>query len=60
MPTYNTYMMRHGEHGVQALLEQIERAEGRRANMNIPLEDRWNALMAIPLAPLPPSAAMAA
>ena len=45
MPDYYEYMTRHGEFGVQAIIEQIERCEGIVANTNIPLEKRWAALM---------------
>ena len=45
MPNFETYVMRHGEYGAQALVEQIERYEGIRARIALPLEERWNALM---------------
>jgi hypothetical protein len=45
MPNYKEFMMRHGEHGVQILVEQIERAEGVIARQQISLEQRWTALM---------------
>jgi len=50
MLDFDRYLMRHGEFGVQAIIEQIERTEGVRHNRIIPLEDRWAALMAIPMA----------
>jgi hypothetical protein len=45
MPNYHQYLMRHGEHGVQALIERIERYEGIRANIILSLEERWAHLM---------------
>ena len=45
MLDFNAYMLRHGEFGVQAIIERIERNEGIRARATLPLEDRWNALM---------------
>ena len=45
MLDFNTYMNRHGEYGVQAIIERIERNEGIRASVAISLEDRWNAVM---------------
>jgi len=44
MLDFDRYLMRHGEFGVQAIIE------GVRHNRIIPLEDRWAALMAIPMA----------
>jgi hypothetical protein len=43
---FETYLARHGEFGVQALIERLERYEGVHACAAISLEDRWNALMA--------------
>ena len=45
MPNYEQFMMRHGEYGVQTIIEQIERIEGIRAHAVQSLEDRWAALM---------------
>jgi len=46
MPNYTEFMMRHGEFGVQALLEQIERQEGVVISQdNLSLEQRWETLM---------------
>jgi len=53
MPDYTKFLMRHGEYGIQDLVERIERYEGIRFNDNMTLEDRWNALMrsaSLPLA----------
>lgn len=52
MADFHRYVARHGEHGVQAIIERLERNEGIRANILLPLEDRWNALMQIPSSPL--------
>lgn len=45
MLDFNAYVSRHGEYGVQAIIERIERFEGIRANVCAPLEDRWNLVM---------------
>jgi hypothetical protein len=45
MLDFDRYVARHGEFGAQALVERLERYEGIRAKFDIPLEDRWNALM---------------
>jgi hypothetical protein len=44
MPNFETYVARHGESWVQHIVEMIERNEGIRYRMPVPLEDRWNAL----------------
>lgn len=45
MLDFDAYLSRHGEFGVQAIIERIERAEGIRACISVSLEDRWNAIM---------------
>jgi len=45
MPNYNDFMMRHGEFGIQAIVERIERQEGVASSEVRPLEERWEALM---------------
>jgi hypothetical protein len=45
MLNYETYLARHGEYGVQAIIEKLERYEGIRAGAAVSLEERWNALM---------------
>ena len=45
MLNFDQYVMRHGEFGVQAIVERLERYEGIRACINTSLEERWNALM---------------
>jgi hypothetical protein len=45
MTNFETYVSRHGEFGVQALIERIERYEGIRASIVLSLEERWNLLM---------------
>jgi len=52
MLDFETYIARHGEFGVQALVERLERYEGIRSTIVVSLEDRWNALMANDSAPL--------
>jgi hypothetical protein len=51
MLDFSVYVARHGEFAVQALIERIERYEGIRNSAEIPLslEDRWNAVMQLPL-----------
>ena len=50
MLDFSTYVARHGEFGVQGLIEMIERREGIRADFDTPLslEERWNAVMQMP------------
>ena len=59
MLDFNQYIARHGEYGVQALVEQIERTAGIHSNVEapLPLETRWNAVM---LAPVPTQQRLAA
>lgn len=45
MPEFDKYMMRHGEHVIQDWIERMERYEGIVANTNLPLEQRWMALV---------------
>ncbi len=45
MLDFDTYVARHGEFGVQAIVETIERKEGIRYAEVLPLEERWNVLM---------------
>ena len=45
MLNFQSYMDRHGEFGIQAILERIERNEGIRVAVAASLEDRWNAIM---------------
>jgi hypothetical protein len=45
MLSFEKYVARHGESGVQAIIEAIERKEGVRHADALPLETRWNALM---------------
>jgi hypothetical protein len=45
MLDFDRYVARHGEFGVQAIVETIERKEGIRHAEVLPLEARWNALM---------------
>ncbi|MDD4617196.1 MAG: hypothetical protein PHW76_08840 [Alphaproteobacteria bacterium] len=46
MIDFKTYLDRHGEVGVQAILETIERTEGIRYEYPVQLEFRWNRVMA--------------
>ena len=41
MPNYQEFMMRHGEFGVQDIVERLERYEGIRSDWSASLEDRW-------------------
>jgi hypothetical protein len=45
MLDFDSYVARHGEFGVQAIVETIERKEGIRYAEVLPLEERWNVLM---------------
>ena len=51
MLNYNVSVAKYGEHGVQALVEHIERISGIRLNIEapLPLEVRWNIVMQKPL-----------
>ena len=57
MLDFDTYVARHGEFGVQAIVETIERKEGIRYAEVLPLEQRWNALMRKPTSERPDLAA---
>ena len=51
MLDFNQYVSRHGEHGVQAIIERLERYEGIKSDISVSLEERWNFLMNdVPLA----------
>jgi hypothetical protein len=47
MLDFNMYLARHGEVGVQTIIEQIERREGIASSFEtaLTLEERWNAVM---------------
>lgn len=45
MPSFHDFVMRHGEHGAQALIEKLERYENVRARLGVTLEQRWNEVM---------------
>jgi len=45
MPNYTEFMMRHGEFGAQAIVEQLERYEGIHNRPGVSLEERWNVVM---------------
>ena len=45
MLNFDSFMERHGECGVEAIIEGIERREGIRFGSGISLEERWHALM---------------
>ena len=45
MPNFESFVARHGEFGVQALLERIEHYEGIWPAIGTSLEERWKALM---------------
>lgn len=59
MLDFQSYINRHGEFGVQAIVERIERYEGIRASA-LSLEDRWNALMGDDDRPNFPASSLAA
>ena len=45
MMDFENLVARHGEFVVQALLERIERYDGVPARSDVPLEERWKAVM---------------
>jgi hypothetical protein len=45
MLDFNIFTARHGEIAAQALIENLERYQGIRADNHIPLEERWNTVM---------------
>jgi hypothetical protein len=50
MPNFDSFVARHSEFGVQALVERIERYEGIRPIYGASLEERWNVVMKRPAA----------
>ncbi len=51
MPDFEKYIARHGEYGVQAIIENWERHQGIRANAETPLKVRWIAFVGNDYAP---------
>lgn len=47
MLNFQEYVGRHGEVGVQAIIEKLERYEGVSPVANRSLEERWNFLMKV-------------
>ena len=47
MLDFNEFLMRHGETGVQFIIEQIERLEGITARKQDTLEQRWTLVMEV-------------
>ena len=45
MATFEKFIARHGECGVQAILEQIERYEAVWPAVGASVEERWKALV---------------
>jgi hypothetical protein len=45
MLNFESLVARHGEIGVQAIIERIERNDGVRARGDVSLEERWEAVM---------------
>lgn len=45
MLDFQTYMMRYGEHSIQAILENIERREKISYGTPVALETRWERVM---------------
>lgn len=45
MDKFETVTARHGEHGVQAILENWERYVGLRPDHHMTLEERWGRFM---------------
>jgi len=48
MLEFETFVARHGEVAAQALIENLERFEGVRHAVVVPLEQRWASLMQAP------------
>ncbi len=44
MPTFDTYVSRHGESWALFIIEEIERVEGIRYRNPVSFEERWNVL----------------
>ena len=44
MPSYYEYLMRHSEHGVLFVVEQVEHIDGIKYHTLPPLEERWDVL----------------
>jgi hypothetical protein len=45
MLDFEQFIARHGEIAAQAILENLERFEGRRGEKILPLAERWQRLM---------------
>lgn len=45
MIEFNTYIARHGDIAVQALIEKLERYDGVRPRMGASLEERWRVVV---------------
>jgi hypothetical protein len=45
MLNFESFVARHGEFGVEAIIEHVERREGRRWWPGASLQDRWDAMM---------------
>lgn len=45
MSDFDSFIARHGEFGVQSLVERIERYEGIKPAFGSSLEERWDAAM---------------
>jgi hypothetical protein len=51
--SFENYIVRHGEFGVQAIIEKLERYENIHSENYISLEERWENLMRCPLTEQP-------
>lgn len=49
MLEFDIFVARHGEVAAQALIENVERFEGKRSDIIIPLEQRWQVVMQQPM-----------
>lgn len=45
MPNFESYLSRHGEFAIQAIIERLERDDGVSVQPSASLEERWNTLM---------------
>ena len=50
MANFESFMARHGEIGVQAIIETMEKNAGQPTRSDVSLEERWDAAMRAPAA----------
>lgn len=52
MEKFEAVVAKHGEHGVQAILENWERYMGMRCSAPMSLEDRWTMFIEMTTSPM--------